>query len=105
MKKVVLVKDKRIEENFPAEWPTNVNIRLTDGRHFEKYIRYPKGDPENPLTWQQLSMKFQSLASRVLPITQCEEIIQSVKGMNSSSALNEIWKLTSKSVPFSLPAN
>ncbi len=81
MGKVVLQKDNRIEKNFPEEWPAIVQIHLTNGKQFEKHIRYPKGDPENPLTWQELSTKFQSLAMRVFPRTRCEEIISSVKDM------------------------
>ena len=67
MDKVVLQKDIRIEKNFPVEWPSIVQVYLTNGQQFEKFVRFPKGDPENPLTWEELSAKFQSLAMRVLP--------------------------------------
>ena len=87
MGKVVLQKDMRIEKNFPAEWPAIVQVQLTNGKQFKKRVRFPKGDPENPLTWQELSAKFHSLAARVFPKTRCEQIIASVKGMKSSTAL------------------
>ncbi|MGA7793838.1 MAG: MmgE/PrpD family protein [Candidatus Acidiferrales bacterium] len=105
MGKVVLQKDMRIEKNFPEEWPAIVQIYLTNGKQFEKYIRFPKGDPENPLTWQELTTKFQSLATRVFPKTRCEEIINSVKDMKPSTILREIWKLTARSKSLSQPAN
>ena len=105
MGKVVLQKDNRIEKNFPEEWPAIVQVHLTNGKQFEKYVRFPKGDPENPLTWQELSTKFQSLATRVFPKTRCEEIINSVKDMNSSTELRDIWKLTARSKSLSQPAN
>jgi 2-methylcitrate dehydratase PrpD len=105
MGKVVLQKDKRIEKNFPEEWPAIVQIRLTNGKHFEKRIRFPKGDPENPLTWQELSAKLHSLASRVFPKIRCGQIINSVKGMNSSAALRDIWKLAARSNSLSVPGN
>jgi 2-methylcitrate dehydratase PrpD len=75
MSKVVLTKDARLEENFPQEWPARMQIELANGEKFEKFIRYPKGDPENPLTWQELSAKFESLASRVFPKARCAQII------------------------------
>jgi 2-methylcitrate dehydratase PrpD len=93
MGKVVLLKDKRIEKNFPQEWPARVQVRLTNGKEFKKQIRFPKGDPENPLTWQELSIKFQSLATRVFTNTRCDQIVKSVKNMNRSTALREIWEL------------
>lgn len=105
MGKVVLQKDMRIEENFPAEWPALVSVHLTSGAHFEKFVRFPKGDPENPLTWQELSAKFHSLTSRVFPTTRCDEIVDSVKDMNSSTILRDIWKLTARPASLSLPAN
>jgi 2-methylcitrate dehydratase PrpD len=105
MGKVVLQKDIRIEQNFPEEWPAIVQVHLTNGKQFEKYVRYPKGDPENPLTWQELSAKFQSLATRVFPRAHCDRIVSSVKELKPSSVLRDIWKLASRSGSLSLPAN
>jgi 2-methylcitrate dehydratase PrpD len=62
--KVDLVKDLRIETNFPQEWPARVAIELDNGQHYEKFVRYPKGDPENPLTWDELEAKFRALTGR-----------------------------------------
>jgi 2-methylcitrate dehydratase PrpD len=105
MGKVVMTKDTRIEKNFPAEWPAIVQVHLMDGKQLEKYIRFPKGDPENPLTWQELSAKFQSLATRVFPKTRCDQIVNSVKDMNPSTELRTIWKLAAGPASLSLPAN
>ena len=79
--KVVLLKDARIEETFPREWPARVAIELESGARFEKFVRYPKGDPENPLTWEELQAKFRSLAGAVLPAEQCQEIIDGVRSL------------------------
>jgi 2-methylcitrate dehydratase PrpD len=78
MGKIVMTKDRRLETNFPAEWPARVEIELEDGRRLEKFIRYPKGDPENPLTWEEMCSKFHSLASAVFPRGRCDEIIAAV---------------------------
>ena len=32
-----------------------MRVHLTNGKQFEKHVRFPKGDPENPLTWQELT--------------------------------------------------
>src|SRR5579864_3570640 len=96
MGKVSLEKNIYIEKNFPVEWPAIVRVQMKDGRQYEKFVRFPKGDPENPLTWQELSAKFLSLATRALPQSRCDQIAQSVKGMNSSTVLGDIWKLASR---------
>jgi len=76
MGRVVLEKDQRMEENYPREWPARVKIHLNDGRSYEKWVRYPKGDPQNPLTWDEMAGKFRSLAGGVLSEERCEEIIR-----------------------------
>jgi 2-methylcitrate dehydratase PrpD len=76
--KVTLMKDIRIEATFPREWPARVAILLDDGRTYEKFVRYPKGDPENPLTWDEMAAKFRTLAGRVLPADRCDSIIDQI---------------------------
>jgi len=105
MDKVVLHKDARIEKNFPVEWPSFVKVYLKNGQFFDKYVQFPKGDPENPLTWEELSAKFQSLATRVLPRERCDQIVRSVKDMKSSSVLRNIWRLTSRSAAVAAQVN
>jgi 2-methylcitrate dehydratase PrpD len=78
MGKVALMKDVRLETAFPREWPARVAIALANGERHEKFIRYPKGDPENPLTWEEMTAKFRALAGRVLPEERCERIIEEI---------------------------
>jgi len=80
LQKVVLAKDSRIEENFPEQWPARVEIELNDGRRFEKFIAHPKGDPKNPLSWDELIAKFQSLAAPVVGLERCEELVELIRG-------------------------
>jgi 2-methylcitrate dehydratase PrpD len=78
MQKVVLLKDPRLEEGYPREWPARARIQLEDGRQYERFVRYPKGDPENPLTWDEMAAKFRSLAGVVLSPERCDEVIKQV---------------------------
>jgi 2-methylcitrate dehydratase PrpD len=85
MSKVTLVKDFRLEETFPREWPARVVIALANGQKYEKLVRYPKGDPENPLTWEEMSIKFRSLAGRVLSAERCNHIIEQIATLNPAA--------------------
>jgi 2-methylcitrate dehydratase PrpD len=78
MNKVGLVRDAKIEETFPQEWPARVRIELAGGQRHEKFVRYPKGDPENPLTWDEMRAKFRSLAGTVVSPARCDEIIAAI---------------------------
>lgn len=82
MGRVTLVKDQRIEETFPREWPARVAIVLDDGCSYEKFVRYPKGDPENPLTWDEMASKFRSLAGSVLSADRRNSIVEQIAGSN-----------------------
>jgi len=94
MGRVVLVKDARIEKNFPAEWRSRVVVYLQNGEHYENYVRFPKGDPENPLSWDELAAKFRSLAGGVIQAYQCGQIESRVRALGESSELRPIWGLT-----------
>jgi 2-methylcitrate dehydratase PrpD len=85
MGKVTLMKDIRIEKTFPREWPAHVAIILDDGRRYDKFVRYPKGDPENPLTWDEMASKFRSLAGRVLSADRCNSIIERIATSNPAA--------------------
>jgi 2-methylcitrate dehydratase PrpD len=78
MGRVTLVKDIRLDRNFPKEWNARVTIFLDDGRQYENFIQHPKGDPQNPLSWEELVAKFASLASAVIPLDRCEQILRHV---------------------------
>jgi 2-methylcitrate dehydratase PrpD len=99
MGKVVMTKDIRIEKNFPAEWPARVIVQLNDGTEYESCIRHPKGDPENPLSREELSAKFRSLAMHVFPKNRCEQIEHAVREMDRFTVLRDIWKLTTGELP------
>ncbi|HJT89260.1 MAG TPA: MmgE/PrpD family protein [Bryobacteraceae bacterium] len=76
MGKVTLVKDGRLEETFPREWPARASIRLEGGPDYEQFVRYPKGDPENPLSWEEMVAKFQTLAGTVLPAGRLDQVVE-----------------------------
>jgi 2-methylcitrate dehydratase PrpD len=83
MRRVEVNADEMLEEKFPAEWPAHARIDLTDGRRLEKYVEHPKGDPGNPLSWDELIAKFKSLAVPIVSPARSEEIIASVREGNS----------------------
>lgn len=79
MGKVVVTKDERIEKRFPKEWPARVTMDLEGGRRVEKVVAHPKGDPQNPLSWEELIAKFRSLAEPVIGRAGCDGVISQVR--------------------------
>jgi 2-methylcitrate dehydratase len=54
------------EKMFPAKQPSKVVVRTRDGREFSEYLEYPKGDPREPMTMEDLDNKFGALSSKLL---------------------------------------
>jgi len=47
---------------FPEKQPSKVVIRTKDGNEYSEYREYPKGDPREPMTDEDLTAKFNALA-------------------------------------------
>jgi 2-methylcitrate dehydratase len=63
--KVKVIADPEIEAVFPDLQRVKVIIRTTDGREFTEQLDYPKGDPRNPLTDDEITGKFKALAEGI----------------------------------------
>jgi 2-methylcitrate dehydratase PrpD len=66
MRQVSLTADPRLTAGFPSMRAARVRIVLDDGRSFERFSPYRKGDPEAPLTDAELEEKFDELAAPVI---------------------------------------
>lgn len=54
------------EKLFPAKQPSKILIKTKDGNEYSEYLEYPKGDPHEPMTMDDLETKFNSLSSGIL---------------------------------------
>ncbi|MBN1447343.1 MAG: MmgE/PrpD family protein [Bacteroidetes bacterium] len=57
---------EEFERMFPAKQPSRVVVRTKDGREFSEYLEYPKGDPREPMTLEDLENKFNALSAKIL---------------------------------------
>ncbi len=49
--------------NYPAAWPVRLAIELSDGRVLHGAADFPRGNPENPVSTEELEAKFASLVT------------------------------------------
>jgi 2-methylcitrate dehydratase PrpD len=54
-----------LDAEFPATWPAIVELQLRDGRALSVRVDHPKGDPENPLSFDEVAAKVDEVASQV----------------------------------------
>ena len=60
--KIKGIPSQEFEKMFPEKQPSKVVVTTNDGRQFEEFLEYPKGDPREPMTMNDLENKFNSLA-------------------------------------------
>jgi 2-methylcitrate dehydratase PrpD len=66
MEKIECVADPGLSKGYPSQRAAQVEIETADGRKFTHFQPYRKGDPELPLTDEELNDKFFELACPVL---------------------------------------
>ncbi|GBD86588.1 2-methylcitrate dehydratase [bacterium BMS3Abin03] len=65
---------KEFEKMFPAKQPSKVVVKTKDGKEYSEYLEYPKGDPREPMTMEDLEIKFNSLSDELLNEQRQNEI-------------------------------
>ncbi len=95
MGRVSCVADAELEKVYPKHWPASVEIATKDGRKFSTRIDYPKGDPENPLSWEELILKFNNLSSRVFSENRRNQVISRVRSLGVGESIYGLTSLLS----------
>ena len=93
LKKVEVVADPEIEKVFPALQRVIVHINTKDGRCLSKQLDFPKGDPRNPLTDQEIEEKFSALAEGVLSAGAQKQVKEAVWNLERVGSVSELMAL------------
>jgi 2-methylcitrate dehydratase PrpD len=89
MAKVGYARDPELEKNYPKEWPAWARVFLKDGREVSAQVRFPKGDPENPLSWDELSEKYRTLAEAVWEQERVERVQGAVRRLEDEKSVRD----------------
>jgi 2-methylcitrate dehydratase PrpD len=82
-----------------TEWDTGellpcfVRVRLKDGRVLEQSASAPRGDPENPLTWAQISDKYRDCARELLSEGDVEHTLHLMHRLEELPNLAEVMEI------------
>jgi 2-methylcitrate dehydratase PrpD len=72
------------------EMPSTVTITMRNGRSYTARVVHPRGDPENPLSDEELQAKFRQLVVPLLGPEKTERIVKRVRELES---LDDVSKL------------
>ena len=81
------------EKMFPAKQPSKVIVVTKDGKEFEEYMEYPKGDPREPMTVEDIDNKFSGLAEETLSPerqTAIKDMIFNCEGMTINDFMEKL---------------
>ncbi|MDP6549834.1 MAG: hypothetical protein QF659_07165 [Dehalococcoidia bacterium] len=62
MEKVEVVHDEELNRDWLGGWPSEVTLKTAQGAYTRR-VDLPKGEPENPMSYQELKDKFTILAT------------------------------------------
>ncbi len=99
------VQDPALDIEYPSKWPATAEIETHDGRRYSCKIEYPKGDPENPLSYEEIKDKFLSMVQPVLPDQQANKIIQLVEDFENIGDVCQVMTELSKNIAGPLHEN
>ncbi len=100
-KKVEVKLDESLDDLYPESpegkgYRTSImKIRLTSGKEFEARVDFPKGDPMNPVSWQDVVEKFQNLSAPVLGGSRTKDLIGIIMNLEQCSDCRQLVGLLS----------
>ncbi len=91
--KIKVVANPEIDALFPKVKRAIVTITLNDGRSYRRQEDFAKGEPERPLSDEELLAKFRANAQAVLPEKQQEELIQATLELEQFNDIRDYMPL------------
>ena len=96
MDKIKVVANNEFESLFPKFQPSQVTITTTDGKSFTKRVDVPKGDPRDPMTAEEIGVKFTALSKDVIGEPACRKLADTIMKLETLASVKELTALTVK---------
>jgi len=93
MQRVTCYHAPDLDASYPRLWPTRVEIETFFGLRDSVRLDTPKGDPENPLTKEEVEDKFSSTCEIVWGLEQRRSIVETVYRLDALENLEDLQSL------------
>jgi 2-methylcitrate dehydratase PrpD len=80
--------DPELDANYPRVWSARVTVEYSDGTSRQATVDAPKGDPENPVTWNEVVAKTRDLAAGTRYERVIDEVITRVVAVDDLQTMN-----------------
>lgn len=91
--RMVPAKNEKPGNDLGHELTTRLTVRLDDGREYSHEVVLPKGEPENPMSEEDLASKFRDCANLILSLEttrKCMELVFNLESVRDISEFMEI---------------
>src|SRR2546429_3298424 len=94
MDKVKVVANEEFEALFPKFQPSRVTITTNEGKSHSTRVDVPKGDPRDPMTEDEIAVKFTALGGDVIGRDQCKKLQKLIMSIETARNLGELFDLS-----------
>ena len=91
--RVRCVADAECDRIFPNQFPAVLRVRLKSGEAREARISHNRGGPENPLSDEELEVKFRANAGRVLQGERVEKLRSALEALEGSETVEDLMRI------------
>ncbi|MEE8406819.1 MAG: MmgE/PrpD family protein [Acidimicrobiia bacterium] len=82
--------DEQSTRDFPNQFPGVLSIELNNGTRLEHRVTHTRGGPENPLSTDELELKFRLNVEPQLGSTGASQVLDAVNGLSKSSSYQRL---------------
>jgi 2-methylcitrate dehydratase len=93
MSRITIAEDPAMTKLYPPARPADLQIRTRDGKVYQKRVDYPKGDPHNRMSDEEVQAKFRKLARPLMSESRVDAIIECVNNVDQLRDTGELMAL------------
>ena len=90
MEKIRWEVDPEAEAMYPKAYPASLIATMNDGNVLTSHVDYPKGDPENPASLQEIKDKFHSLTADYIEEEKRNQVINMIEDLENVGNISAI---------------
>ncbi len=85
--------DPLLDAHYPDKWAAKLNVILRNGTVVHEQTDFPKGDPENKVSLNELHTKFRRLSSMLLPPSKIEAWLGQIMKVETFDNIYDMWEI------------
>ena len=94
MDTIKAVGNDEFEALFPEKQPARVTLKTTSGAEYSARVDVPKGDYRDPMTVEEIEVKFTALAGDRFGRAQCDRLRDTIMDIENVADTGELMRLT-----------